>query len=62
MGSLSIWHWLVFLIVGLVAYVIPLALIIGKAGFNRVWSVAFLVPGVNIIGLWVLALVRWPSK
>lgn len=40
---------------------IPLVQIIGKAGYSRWWAVAMLVPGVNLILLWVFALSKWPA-
>ncbi|MBS3964563.1 MAG: hypothetical protein KGZ80_08730 [Methylomonas sp.] len=35
--------------------------IIEKAGFNGWWTLALLVPVVNIIMIWVFAFSRWPN-
>lgn len=38
-----------------------LARVLEKTGFSLWWALLFLVPGINVIGLWVLAFVRWPA-
>ena len=60
MGTFSIWHWL---IVGIAIFVygIPMARIIRRAGYSRLWVIAFFVPVLNVIALWILAFVRWPA-
>lgn len=60
MGSFSIWHWLVVLLL-ILFYVVPMAIIIGRTGHSRWWVIALCLPILNVIGLWVLALVRWPA-
>jgi hypothetical protein len=60
MGSLSIWHWIVVFVYVLVL-IVPVAKILKKAGFSGWWSIVALIPGVNIIFLWIFALVKWPS-
>jgi hypothetical protein len=60
MGSFSLWHWIVILLV-ILLYGIPMALIIGRTGRSRWWVLAFFVPLVNVVALWVLAFVRWPA-
>lgn len=59
MGSFSIWHWVIILLI-LAIFGIPVAKIITKAGFSRWWTIAFFIPTVNIVALWVFAFVRWP--
>ncbi|MDP1616207.1 hypothetical protein [Phenylobacterium sp.] len=59
MGSFSVWHWLI-----LVAWVFLIVFPIGKI-FSRLgipWAVAFLmvVPGVNLVMLWIVAFIKWP--
>jgi len=40
--------------------VIPLWFIFTKAGFSGWWSLLMLVPGLNIVVLYVLAFADWP--
>lgn len=60
MGSLSIWHWLVVIMI-LTIFGIPMARIIRRTGHSRWWVIAFFLPVANIIALWTLAFVRWPT-
>jgi hypothetical protein len=59
MGSLSIVHWIIVIIV-LAIYVVPIVIIIQKAGYSGWWCLIMLVPIVNIIMLWVFAFSDWP--
>jgi hypothetical protein len=43
MGSFSLWHWII-LILFLVLNGVPIAKILGRAGLNKWWTIAFLVP------------------
>ena len=61
MGSISIWHWLIILIV-LSIYVVPVWRIVSKAGFPGAFALLALVPVVNIVMLWVFAFVTWPHE
>jgi len=61
MGSFSIWHWLI-VIFWLLLVVYPIAKILRKAGFSGWWAILSVIPIVNFIGLWILALVRWPER
>lgn len=60
-GALSIWHWLVFVLVVVIAEIIPLWLILKKAGYAGAWSLLAFIPVVNVILLWFIALARWPA-
>jgi hypothetical protein len=60
MGSLSIWHWTIVILV-LVLYGVPIAKILGRAGRSKWWTIIFFVPVLNIIALWVFAYGRWPA-
>lgn len=60
MGSFSLWHWIIVLLI-VAVYGVPMAMIIGRTGHSRWWVIAFFVPIVNVIALWVLAFVRWPA-
>ena len=57
--GLSIWHWLIILIV-LLVYIAPAALILRKAGYSPWWCLVLIVPFLNVIGIWVFAIARWP--
>lgn len=61
MGSFSIWHWL---IVGVALFILgyPAARILRRLGFSRWWVIGALIPYVNVVGLWVLAFVKWPME
>jgi hypothetical protein len=61
MGGLSIWHWLIVLIVWALLLV-PIVKIINKAGFSGWWSIVSLIPLVNILGLWIFAYSKWPNS
>ena len=54
-GSWGISHWLVFALMAAVI-VYPVGLILRRLGFSPLWSMLALVPGINLIGLWVVAL------
>ena len=63
MGGISFWQIIIILfMLGLsVAWTLLLARIIGKAGFNKWWAIVTLIPGLNIIFVWVFAFSKWPS-
>lgn len=48
-------HWLMFAVMA-AAILYPIGLILKRLGFSPFWSVLALVPGVNLIALWILAL------
>jgi hypothetical protein len=59
MDSWSVWHWTIFVIsVALVLY--PVGRILGRLGFSPFWSILALIPLVNLVALWVVALSPWP--
>ena len=58
MGSMSLWHWFI-LIFFIVALGVPIAKILGRLGFSKWWTIAYFIPFVNIVGIWILAYVRW---
>jgi hypothetical protein len=58
MGSLSIWHWIIVILV-LVLCGVPAAKIPGSAGYSKWLTIAF--PLLNIIALWLFAFSRWPA-
>ncbi len=40
---------------------IPVAKILGRLGYSKVFVVLAFIPLVNIIGLWILANATWPK-
>jgi hypothetical protein len=59
MGQITAWHAIIFaLYAALVLY--PTGRILRRLGFSPLWSVVALFPVVNLIALWVLAMVPWP--
>ena len=64
MGSFSLLYWFLgTLIVAIISPIVltPVALILRRAGFSRWWCILWAIPVVNIIALWVFALVPWPA-
>ena len=60
MGSLSIWHWLIFIFF-IVVLGIPIARILTRIGYSKWWAIVYFIPFVNIVGIWILAYSRWPA-
>jgi len=60
-GTFSISHWA---IVGVVLFVLgyPASRVLKRIGFSRWWVVVALIPYVNVVGLWILAFVKWPIE
>ena len=53
-------HWLAF--VALVAFAIyPIGTLLRRIGFSPLWSILIFVPIVNVVAIWILALVEWPE-
>jgi uncharacterized membrane protein YhaH (DUF805 family) len=40
---------------------IPIQRILHRTGHSRWWCLLGIVPLANVIGLWLLAFIRWPS-
>ncbi len=60
MGGSGGGHWVVFAIVAvLVLY--PIGRILSRLGLSPFWSVLAFIPIVNLIALWLLALIDWPA-
>ena len=62
MSGLSIWHWLVVLVIALLvwAFVAIFGRILNRAGYSRWWLLTMFVPVINLIMLWVFAFASWP--
>jgi hypothetical protein len=50
-----------WLVVVLVFCLVPLWKIVKRTGMNPVLSLLWLVPGANIVFLWVFAFAEWPA-
>ncbi len=60
MGSFSIWHWAIVAAV-LALFGVPVSRILRRLGFSGWWTILAFIPWINVIGLWVVAFVRWPK-
>ena len=60
MGSMSIWHWIVFAIFAS-SVTIPFMKIFPRAGIPGWVGVFGIVPLMPLVFLWLLALKNWPS-
>ena len=56
----SMWNWLLIPVL-LVLVGIPQARIIYRAGYSPWWVIAFLIPGIRIVALWLFAFIWWPA-
>ena len=64
MGSFSVIHWLIaLLVIAPVAalMVVPAWRILQRAGHNGAWALLMLVPVLGFVVLWVLAFSKWPN-
>ncbi len=61
MGGLSIWHWLVLIIIWTI-WIVPLYRICGRIGFARGWAFVGLLPPLAMALLWVIAFSKWPAR
>lgn len=61
MGHAGGWNWIVSVLFVLIVIGIPFAQILRRVGHHPAWAIIVLVPLLNLIGLWVLAFIRWPA-
>ena len=54
------WNLVITLIV-LFLLLFPVARILRRAGYSGWWSLVFVLPILNFIGIWVFAYIRWPN-
>ena len=59
MGSVSVINLLIVLVV-LLVWVIPLAKLLSRLGFNQAWALLSFIPIAGVVLLWVIAFVQWP--
>jgi ABC-type transport system involved in cytochrome bd biosynthesis fused ATPase/permease subunit len=53
---------LVLAVVLAILAIIPSVIILRRMGYSGWWAILAAISPINIIGLWVLALIRWPSE
>lgn len=61
MGSVSIFHWLVLLVVAFL-WVFPIWKILQRTGRPGALALLAVVPLIGLVLLWWIALSRWPSQ
>ena len=65
MGSFSLWHWFILLVLAVGGFILPLWLILqrtGRPGWIALFvAVPYVGPLVGIGILWFLAAGRWPA-
>ena len=59
MGSFSIVHWLIFIVV-IAFWIIPAWKIADRVGIGGAWSLLLIVPLVGMIAYWAFAFMKWP--
>jgi hypothetical protein len=59
MGTLTLWHWVIFL--PALATVIPAAKALSRVGLSPWWSILSIIPIVGWFALWAFAYARWPK-
>jgi hypothetical protein len=60
MGSLSIFHWLIVIVIAIVT-VYPYVRIIRRTGHSGWWILTAIIPVLNLAMLWAFAFTRWPA-
>jgi predicted ABC-type exoprotein transport system permease subunit len=60
MGAFSVFHWLIVLVL-VVVIAWPITKILGRLGISRWWAILAFLPLINLVGLWILSVVRWPK-
>ena len=61
MGMGSYWHWLLLLLFA-AAVVVPVWRILERSGNSGWWSLFMVIPGVNLLLLWIIAFAPWPIE
>lgn len=63
MRDLSMWHWLVIVIIIVwTVWIVPLYKILGRVGLARGWAFVALFPPFGMILMWVIAFIRWRPR
>jgi len=50
------------IIIGLLVLLGIFGQILKKAGYSRLWALLLVVPGLNLILIWVFSFLNWPSS
>jgi len=58
MGSLSMFHWLILLVMW-VLWIVPLYRILGRIGWSQGWAFVALIPPLGMVLLWFIAFGKW---
>jgi hypothetical protein len=53
---------LLIALIYVVLVAVPACRLTRRLGFAGAWGLLALVPGLNVVGLWILAFSRWPRK
>ena len=60
MGGFSLWHWM---IIGLLlTWAFAVGRILKRLGFHPAWAILSVVPLFNFLGIWFVALAKWPLE
>jgi len=59
MENFALWH-LAALILSIIIIAVPVARILHRIGFSRVWTILAFFPPITLIFLWILAYIDWP--
>ena len=51
---------LVFVLVWVVLVVVPVAMVLRRVGFSGWWSLLVVIAPLNLVALWIFALIDWP--
>ncbi|VWC92203.1 membrane protein [Burkholderia contaminans] len=60
MAGYGLSHWLVYLVMAVVL-LYPICRILTRIGLSPFWAVLALIQLLNLVGLWLLAFVDWPT-
>jgi hypothetical protein len=63
MGTFSIWHWIIVVLVAGIVFVFPAIVgyrIAQRAGFQPWWGALLGFPLFGLVVMWMLALRDWP--
>jgi hypothetical protein len=52
----------VFALVWLAIILVPFGKLLKRTGHSAAWCLAFIIPFVNLIALWIFAFKRWPQR
>ena len=59
MIGISLFHWIILALLSGI-FIIPAWRIVSRLGYPGALSLLLLVPGINVIVLWLFAFSRWP--